>query len=154
MRSKLNFLINVSLKKKIKSKWFLIANIIIAALIVAVVNIDSIITLFGGDFDSKVKIYVVDETNAIYEGFKENIKYYETNFYGEDNSYFDVLQTEKSIVELKEVIKEEENSSLIIEIYYNELNEIESKLISLSTIDSYDYQLISSALTTTASVHT
>ena len=39
MRSKLNFLINVSLKKKIKSKWFLVANIIVALLLIAVINI-------------------------------------------------------------------------------------------------------------------
>ena len=53
MRSKLNFLINMSLKKKIKTKWFLVANIIIALIMLAVINIDSIITLFGGDFDTK-----------------------------------------------------------------------------------------------------
>jgi hypothetical protein len=56
MRSKLNFLINISLKKKIKSKWFLIANIVIAVLMIGIINIDSIITFFGGDFDSKTKI--------------------------------------------------------------------------------------------------
>ena len=52
MRSKLNFLINMSLNKKIKSKWFLISNIVIAILMIAIINIDSILTFFGGDFDS------------------------------------------------------------------------------------------------------
>ena len=51
MRSKLNFLINVSLNKKIKSKWFLVANIIIAILMIGIINIDSIINFFGGDFE-------------------------------------------------------------------------------------------------------
>ena len=73
MRSKLNFLINTSLKKKIKSKWFLIANIIIAAILIIIINIDSIVTLFGGDFNSKNKIYVIDETNSIYDSFKESL---------------------------------------------------------------------------------
>ena len=41
MRSKLNFLINVSLKKRIKSKWFLGANVIIALLMICIINIDS-----------------------------------------------------------------------------------------------------------------
>ena len=65
MRSKLNFLINVSLKKKVKSKWFLVANIVIAILIIGIINIDSIITLFGGDFDTKTKIYISDETKIV-----------------------------------------------------------------------------------------
>lgn len=154
MRSKLNFLINVSLKKKIKSKWFLIANMIVAVLIIAVINIDSIITLFGGDFDSSNKIYVIDETNAIYDGFKENLKYYESNIYGEDSEFYEVILADNSIEELKELIETEENNSLIIQIYYNENDEIGSKLISLSTMDTYDYQLISSALSTTTSIYT
>lgn len=154
MRSKLNFLINNSLKKKIKSKWFLVANIIIALLIIAVINIDSIITFFGGDFNAKSKLYVIDETNSIYEGFKENLKYYETNLYGEESESYEVILTDKPLEDLKETIKNEENSSMIIQIYYNEENEISSKLISLSTIDTYDYQLISNALMTTTNLYT
>ncbi len=153
MRSKLNFLINVSLKKKLKSKWFLIANIVVALLLIAVINIDSIITLFGGDFDSKRKIYVIDETNSIYEDFKQNLNYYETSIYGEDNISYEVILSDKSIDELKELIKKEDKS-LIAQIYYNDEKNIISKLISLSTIDSYDYQLISSSLTQTASLYT
>ena len=152
MRSKLNFLINVSLKKKIKSKWFLVANIIVALLLIAVINIDSIITLFGGDFNSKQTIYVLDETNSIYEGFKNNLEIYETNIYGEDSSFYEVVLADKSIDELKELIQTEENNSFIIQIYYED-DDIKSKLISLSTMDSYDYQLISSALNTTTSVY-
>ncbi len=152
MRSKLNFLINVSLKKKIKSKWFLVANIIVALLLIAVINIDSIITLFGGDFNSKQTIYVLDETNAIYEGFKNNLEIYETNIYGEDSNFYEVVLADKSIDELKELIQNEENNSFIIQIYYED-SDIKSKLISLSTMDSYDYQLISSALNTTTSVY-
>lgn len=154
MRSKLNFLINNSLKKKIKSKWFMVANLIVALLIIAVINIDSIITLFGGDFNSKSKLYVVDETNAIYEGFKENLKYYETNLYGEESESYEVILSDKTLDKLKETIKNEESSSVIIQVYYNEKGEIASKLISLSTIDTYDYQLISNALMTTTSLYT
>lgn len=154
MRSKLNFLINVSLKRKIKSKWFFIANIIIAILLIVVINIDSIITSFGGDFDSKDKIYVVDETGIIYDNFKENLKYYETSIYGEGNESFDTILTDKPLNVLKELIKSDENSSLIIQLYYTDTNKLASKLISLSTIDTYDYQLISSALTTTKTMYT
>lgn len=154
MRSKLSFLINNSLKKKIKSKWFLVANVIIAVLIMAVINIDSIITLFGGDFDSKSKIYVLDETNSIYDGFKENLKYYETSIYGEENESFEVVLADKTIEELKKMIEDDEKSSIIVQIYYNDSKEINSKIISLSSMDTYDYQLISNVLTSTTSLYT
>ena len=82
MRSKLNFLINISLKKKIKSKWFLIANIVIMLLIVGLINLDSIVTKFGGDFDTNKKIYISDETKIIAPSFEENLKIYESNLFG------------------------------------------------------------------------
>ena len=47
MRSKLDYLITLSLKRKMKTKWFLITNILVAILIIGLINIDSIITLFG-----------------------------------------------------------------------------------------------------------
>ena len=58
MKNKLVYLMNVSLKRKIKTKWFLLANVLLAILIVGVINIDSVITLFGGDFSKKQEIYI------------------------------------------------------------------------------------------------
>lgn len=151
MRSKLNFLINNSLKKKIKSKWFLISNIIIALLMIAIINIDSIITLFGGDFDSKTKIYILDSTNELSETFKQNLKYYENTLYN-DTDIYDVIVSNDSKEALEEKIKTEENNSILITFDIIE-EEISSKLITLSTIDSYDYQLINSAATSTISLY-
>lgn len=151
MRSKLNFLINVSLNKKLKSKWFLIANLIIAILMIGIINIDSIITFFGGDFDSKTKIYVVDETNKISESLKTNIKQYETTLYGEDSTY-EIIISDDSLKEIKTKITEEENTSLLINFSEKE-GKIVPTLISHCTIDTYDYQLINSAVTTTISMY-
>ena len=151
MKNKLKFLIGVSLKKKIKSKWFLVANIIIALLIIGITNIDSIITLFGGDFNNKTTVYIVDETKNIKDSFTENLKYYETNLYG-DKSTFEVKDTDKSADEIVELIKNDEKDSILINIYYDN-DDIKAKLISLSTIDTYDYQLIVSALDTTANMY-
>ena len=64
MKTKLNFLIKQSLSKKIKTKWFKVANIIIAIFIIGLVNIDRIITLFGGDFEEKREVLVLDETGS------------------------------------------------------------------------------------------
>lgn len=152
MRNKLGFLINVSLKKKIKSKWFLIANIVIALLVIGVINIDSIITLFGGDFNNKTPIYIVDETNSIKNSFQDNLNYYEKNLYGDSSSTFEIKDTNKSKDEIIELIKDEENDALLIYIY-NDEDDIKAKLVSLSTIDTYDYQLLVSALNSTASMY-
>ena len=151
MRSKLNFLINVSLNKKVKSKWFLIANLIIAILMIGIINIDSIITFFGGDFDSKTKIYVVDESNKISESFKTNLEYYETTLYGEDSVY-EIIISDETLENIKTKITEEENSSLLINFKENE-GKIIPTLTSHSTIDTYDYQFINSAVTTTISMY-
>lgn len=151
MRSKLNFLINVSLKKKIKSKWFLIANIVIAILMIGIINIDSIITQFGGDFDSKTKVYVVDDTNQLGQSFKVNLQYYEETLYGE-SSVYEIIISDDNIDKIKEKIQTEENSALLIE--FKELDEkITTKLVSLSTIDSYDYQLINGAVSSTINLY-
>ncbi len=145
MKSKLNFLINVSLKKKIKSKWFLFANIIVGLLIIGIINIDSIITLFGGDFNEKTKIYVIDETNIVVDSIEQSLKYYSEFLNDEDDTY-EIVKTDKSEKEIIDLINEEENKSLLLEIYFNDKNNMEAKLVSLSTIDAYDYQLISNSL--------
>lgn len=74
MKSKLKFLTKVSIDRKIKSKWFKIANIILALLIVALANIDNIINLFGGDFDKPDKIYVVDTIGDSFDIFSSNLE--------------------------------------------------------------------------------
>ena len=66
----------MSLNKKIKTKWFLIANLIFAILIVGLLNIDSVIKFFGGDFDDVQEILVIDEV-GVYDQFK---LYYEEGY--------------------------------------------------------------------------
>ena len=73
MKSKLNFLIEMSLKRKINTKWFKIVNIILLVAIVALANIDSIINAFGGDFDKKQEIYIIDNTDVSYDLFKQQL---------------------------------------------------------------------------------
>ena len=73
MENKFKFLTRHSLNKKIKSKWFLIANVIILIIIVGLVNIDSIVKFFGGDFNKEVKIKIVDNANY-YDEVSSNLK--------------------------------------------------------------------------------
>ena len=73
MKSKFKYLIKYSLKKKIDTKWFKVVNIILAILLIFLVNMDYIINFFGGDFNSKEKIYVVDNANS-YNSFQNYFK--------------------------------------------------------------------------------
>ena len=73
MKNKLLYLTEVSLKRKIKSKWFIIANLILALLIISICNIDTIITKFGGDFNQKTVLHVIDNIGA-YDIFLQSME--------------------------------------------------------------------------------
>ena len=74
MNKKFWYLTKQSLNKKIKSKWFLVANIIILIAMIAVINIDKIIDFFGGDFNESNEILIIDETGYSYNYFLKNYK--------------------------------------------------------------------------------
>ena len=104
MRSKLDYLITLSLKRKMKTKWFLITNILVAILIIGLINIDSIITLFGGDFNKKTKLYVIDNTNEAYELFKTELDN-SSKLLNEESGY-EVYRYDKTIDDAMEELKE------------------------------------------------
>ena len=68
MKNKLKFLTKQSLDKKIKTKWFKGVNILLLVLFVLIMNIDRVISFFGGDFENQVTIYVKDEAE-VYDSF-------------------------------------------------------------------------------------
>ena len=77
MMNKFLYLVKYGLKKKFKSKSFIISNIVICALLLIVTNIDSIISFFGGDFNETTNIYVLDNTSNSFDSLKinyENLK--------------------------------------------------------------------------------
>jgi hypothetical protein len=74
MTNKLKYLINMSLKRKVATKWFVIANLVLALVIVGLANIDSLVKAFGGDFNQQQMIYVVDNTNKTYDIFKNQVE--------------------------------------------------------------------------------
>ena len=96
MSSKLNYLIGVSLKRKIKTKWFFIVNIILAIAIIGIINIDSVINFFGGDFNEKQKVYVVDNTNLSFDLFSSQLKEMDININKseDDNFLIEKIDTE------------------------------------------------------------
>ena len=63
----------MSLEKKIKSKTFIIVNILLFIVLAALMNIDKIVLFFGGNFDKQNNIMIVDNTNKTYEIFKNTL---------------------------------------------------------------------------------
>lgn len=123
------FLVGMSLKRKIKTKWFLIANILLFAVIACGLNIDHVITAFGGDFNKKDTIYVIDNTTTnTYEVFKQQLEL-------TDN----VLQTKDQKLASKETKKEEkEELDYIIKKYDKGLSEAKK----LAKKDKHNYVIV------------
>ena len=139
--NKLGFLTKYSLGKKIKSKWFIVVNIIILVVISALINMDSIIKLFGGDFNNNEEILIIDNIGVI-DTFK--------NVYEINNKYLK-SETKYSIEEYKEgydsAIEEiKDTDKILIVIDKDETNYITSKLITNSSMDTITYTIISNTL--------
>lgn len=151
MKSKLNYLIGISLSRKIKTKWFLAANIVLALIISAVINIDSIISMFGGDFNEQQQIYVIDNTNMTYDIFDEQLKAVDVNLNANEEyeSSYKIEKYEKSVDEAKKMLEEDEEQALVIVFNEDEENILDIELISKEYIDMVDSQVINGALNNT-----
>ncbi|MFA5603354.1 MAG: ABC transporter permease [Bacilli bacterium] len=148
MMSKLNYLISISLKRKIKTKWFVFANVLLALVIIGITNMDSIIKFFGGDFNNKQEIYVIDNTNQAFPIFKEQLTVLESNFNQLEETAYDIKLYDKDIESAKEMIEENPDNWVLI---FNEdpNTTVNVTLISEGYIDTVQYQLLSSAINNT-----
>lgn len=147
MKNKLNYLVDVSLMRKIKTKWFIIANVLMALAIIAVINIDSVIKLFGGDFNEKINVCVIDETNMSFDILKSQIETLEISLLDEEENYI-ITKYDKDIESAKEELKEDDNK-VLIKIAPDEKTTIKTSLISESYIDTIDYQVFYQAIQNT-----
>ena len=147
MKNKFLFLTKDSLKNKIKTKAFLTVNILLCLLLVAIVNLDSLIKLFGGDFNEPINIYIVDEANVYNE--VETVM---------NQSVFSLMETynakpvkaDKTLEELKNEIIEEESDDIVLHITMNENPTVKEifnvQIISYGNIDTMLYQTITTSL--------
>lgn len=148
MKSKLNFLVSVSLKRKIKTKWFVLANILIFAIITAAVNIDSIITLFGGDFSEKTKIYVIDKTEESFPIFKNFIE--SPSSLSKEESSFEAEKYEGTIKKAEEKLKEKkEKGNVLVVLEKDDINTIKVSVTTKEFLNTTDYSLLNNALQNT-----
>ena len=138
MNKKFWYLTRVSLKKKIGSKWFLVTNIILALAIIGIININSIVKFFGGDFSDNLTVYVIDNSNTY--------NYFEAALNSLDiDNLIKIEQTQKTKDELEKDLKD---SEIIVILNENNTEYLTSEIISNNTIDNGIYQEITSAINT------
>lgn len=142
MKNKLLFLTKMSLNKKIKTKWFLIANIIFAVLIIGLINIDTIIKAFGGDFNKTQEILIIDEVGA-FSKFESNYEVYKK--YVADYDDVKITKYEGSYDEGVELV--EEDDKILLVISPDEDNYIKAKMVSKDALGTITNTLISTTLT-------
>lgn len=141
MNKKFWYLTKVSLKKKIGSKWFVATNIILALVILAIININSIVKFFGGDFSHNLTIYAIDNA-GVYDVFKGTIEALD-----EDN-LLEIKRGESSKEELSKNLKDNE---VIVVLNEDDKEYLKSEIISNETIDNGLYQIIISSLNSSKS---
>ena len=146
MNNKFMFLTRDSLKSNISTKTFKIVNILLCILLVGLINLDSVIKLFGGDFNELVNIYIIDESNV----YKQINEIFDNSVLSLTQSYnAKLIKTDKSLEELKKELIEEESDHIIVHITNAEEQTVKeifnAKIISYGKIDTVLY----TALTTT-----
>ena len=141
MKNKLKFLIKQSISKKIGTKWFKVVNILLCILIVAMSNLDRLITLFGGDFNKPTKVYVKDEI-GYYDVFESIFNEYSKNI--KDIGKYKLEKTNKSIKQLKKKIEDEDD--VIITLKKSDSTYIESDIYTYDVIETVPLQVFSATL--------
>ncbi len=145
MSSKFWYLTGESFKKKVRSKWFLIANIVLFVALLAVVNIDRIISYFGGDFSSQKEVMVLDQTGYAYETFRSNLDNIQSLL---DIDYdMNITKREENVDALKEEISG--TDTILIVLSSSDTAYLKASVISDSYIDTSFYQYLYQALSTT-----
>lgn len=143
MSSKFWYLTKQSFKKKAGSKWFIGINILLAILIIALININSIIAFFGGDFNETTNIIVLDQTDVSYPILKEAMT---TIIKEEELENINIKESDKTE---KNPTKDLKDSEVVVVLNNDTTSYVTAKIISNEKIDNTTYQYIAQALNTT-----
>ncbi|MBR3362336.1 MAG: ABC transporter permease [Bacilli bacterium] len=147
MKNKLKYLISISLKRKIKTKWFLVANILLLIVTAAIINIDSVIKMFGGDFDEKQIIYVIDNTNKTYDILSKENSQYNSLINTDEGTSFIIKKINN---DYNKILKKEEKAWILV-FNSSAENVIEAKLITNKYVSASAYANLMSILNKTKS---
>ena len=137
MKNKFKYLVKYSLKKKIDTKWFKIVNVLLLVLLVFLVNMDYLINLFGGDFEEKEKIYVVDNVGS-FDTF---------------STYFNALATEMGNEEYEIILDEDIlndeatiDDEVVIVLNPSTTEYLSGEIVSFDAVSRTTYEMIVSSL--------
>ncbi len=149
MKNKFMFLTKTSLSRKINTKWFKIVNVILCLIIVCVLNIDSIISFFGGDFNEQIKVYVIDNVDGnVYDTLNSQLSSSTTLLtQGNENAY-EVIKYDKTLEEAKKEV-EEDKDIIVLEFNKNETEVIDVTLLTKEYMDLKDMVILNTALNNT-----
>ena len=147
MKTKTKFLIKQSLAKKINTKWFKVVNVLLLILLVAIVNIDTIINTFGGDFKDEKNIYVKDEV-GVYTSLENYFNTLKDTV--SDMANFTLKESKDDINELTKKL-EEEPDNIVILLSKSDTNYMAAKIYSYEPLDLVVRELINSSLNTVKS---
>ena len=143
MKTKIKFLIKQSLEKKIKTKWFKVVNILLCLLLIVIVNIDTVINAFGGDFKEEKEILVVDEI-GVFDNFSKYFNELKSSV--EDMANYEVKLADESIENIKETL-DQDNDNILVVINKDDVKYMTATVYSYDQIDMIVNQLLNSALT-------
>lgn len=137
MKNKFKYLVKYSLKKKIDTKWFKVVNVLLLVLLVFLVNMDYLINLFGGDFEEKEHIYVVDNVGS-FDAF---------------SSYFNALAAEMGSEEYdiildQDILNDEDAIDQEVVVVLNPSNTeyLAGEIVSFNAVSRTTYEMIVSSL--------
>ena len=149
MINKLKYLTKISLKRKINTKWFVIANVIFAIIIIGLLNMDAVIGFFGGDFDQTQIVYVQDNTDRTYDILTSQNAAYK-NLTDDSENAFKLEKTTKSS---EEIFKDKKNKDAwYLTIDNDSENYIKATLTSEGYINTSSYAGISTIMNNTKTV--
>lgn len=144
MINKFMFLVTYGLKKKLKSKAFIISNIVLFVLLIAVTNIDTIINFFGGDFNDNFTIYVLDNVNG-FDIFKENFEIINGDV--DEEERIKIVNATQGRKELEEQI--EDTTDVIVELLPSLEYYLDASIITDSYMETVTYQSIVQSINNT-----
>src|SRR5574344_280015 len=149
MKNKLKFLTKVSLSRKVNTKWFKIVNLLLCIAIVCTFNIDSIIQTFGGDFNKKTPIYVIDKTGVSYDLFASQMNYSNDLINTDQESKYTIDKYDKSLDEAKEELKDDKDGKIILEFDSSDTDVMTVTMLSKEYVDLSQLTVLNTALNNT-----
>ena len=133
MKNKFKYLVKYSLKKKIDTKWFKIVNVLLLILIVFLVNMDYLINLFGGDFEDKEKIYVVDNVGS----FNTFSNYFNALVSELDNGEYEIILDQDILQDEKEI-----DDEVVVVLNPSNTEYLAGEIVSFDTVSRTTYEMI------------